>query len=56
MQKHQWRKMGAVREVASVAIVQGEVQKGGHSRSTEREEESPLCNIDGHLSISKVWI
>ena len=36
--------------IASLAIRQGEEQKGGYSVSTMREKENPLCYIDGHLS------
>ena len=34
------------RKVASVAIEQGEEQKGGYSGSTKRQRESPLCYIE----------
>ena len=35
---------------------QSEEQKGGHSGSTKRENESPLCHIDGHLSSQQSWV
>ena len=42
----EWKK---ARDNPSVAIEQGEEQKGGHSGSGKRQKESPLCYIDGHL-------
>ena len=47
-------RMGEVRKVASVAIVQNKEQKGGHSASTKRDKGSPFCCIDGHLSSQKM--
>ena len=31
-------------------------QKGGYYRGTERQKESPLCYIDGHLSSQKYGV
>ena len=45
--------MGEAGKIASVALEQGEEQKGGYSGSTMREKESPRCYIDGHLSSQK---
>ena len=45
--------MVEARKVASVAIEQGEEQKGGYSGSAKRQRESPLFYFDGHLSSQK---
>ena len=31
-----------------------QVQTGGYSECTRRQKESPLCHIDGHMSLSKM--
>ena len=36
----------------SMEIGERQEQGGGHSRSTKRQKESPLCNIDGHKTRS----
>ena len=58
MRKLQWVKNEKVRKVASVAIEQGEEQKGGHSRNTkrERDKQSPSCYANGHLSSQKCGV
>ena len=44
-------KVGEARKVASVAIDQSEGQKGGHSASTKKKQNSPYCcHDDGHLT------
>ena len=56
--------MEKARDDPSMEIGKFQEQKGDYSRSTKRQKESPLCNIDGHLSpqkngvktnISEVW-
>ena len=44
------------RNNSSLAVGQSEEQKGGHSGSTKRQQESPLCYIDGHLSSQKCGV
>ena len=41
---------------SSLAVGQGKEQKGCYSGSTERQRESPLCNIDGHVSSQKCGV
>ena len=48
--------MKEVRNNSSLAVGRSEEQKGGHSGSTKRQKESPLCYIDGHLSSQKCGV
>ena len=42
---------------SSLGVEEGQKQEGGHSGSTQRQKESPLCYVDGHLSsqICRGW-
>ena len=42
--------MEKARDNSSLETGKGQEQKGGHAEGTERQKESPLCYIDGHLS------
>ena len=39
---------------SSMGLGKRQEQKGGYSGSTKRQKESPLCFIDGHLSLQKM--
>ena len=45
--------MEEARNNPSMATGESQEQEGGHSRSTKRQKESPLCFTDGHLSSQK---
>ena len=49
----EWKKL---KTISSLAVGQSKEQKGGYSGSTERQRESPLCNIDGHVSSQKCGV
>ena len=45
--------MEEARNNPSLATGEGQEQEGGYSRSTKRQQESPHCYMDGHLSSQK---
>ena len=47
------KELEKLEKVASVAIEQDKEQNGGHPGRTQRENKSPLCFTDGHLSSQK---
>ena len=45
--------MEKARDDPSMERGKSQDQEGGYSRSTMRQKESPLCNIDGRVSCQK---
>ena len=45
-----WKKL----ETIPMATGESQEQEGGHSRSTKRQKESPLCYTDGHMPPQKM--
>ena len=41
--------MDKARDNPSLELGKNQEQKGGYPGSTERQQESPLCLIDGHM-------
>ena len=48
-ESHRGQGMEKARDDPSMAIGQSQEQEGGYSGSSKRQQESPLCHIDGHL-------
>ena len=46
--------MEKARDDPSMEFGKSQEQKGGHSGSSKRQKESPLCPIDGHLTPQKM--
>ena len=48
--------MNRARNNPSIEIGKSQEQEGGYPGSTRRQQESPLCHIDGHISFQECGV
>ena len=53
MQKLPWTRNGKTRDCPSMEFGESQEQEGAYSGSTKRQQQGPLCHIDGHMSPQK---